>query len=128
VVVVGIVVAAVVAFVASSLYYAAVTPLERRVLGGAAPDRGRPGPGKVVAELVRTAVVAAAFAWLARRADLADLPGALGLAAVLWAGFPLVLLTGSVLWERVAPVTAAVHAGDWLLKLALVGLAVGLLH
>lgn len=127
-VVVGVVVAAVVAFMASSLYYAAATPVERRVLGDAARDRGRPGPGKVLAELVRTAVVALVFAVLAGRAGLAGLPGALGVAALLWVGFPLVLLTGSVLWEGVPPVTAAVHAGDWLLKLGLVAVAVGLLH
>jgi hypothetical protein len=42
--------------------------------------------------------------------------------------FPVVLLTGSVMWEKVAPVTAAMHSGDWLLKLALIAVAIGLLH
>ncbi len=124
----GIAVAAVAAFVLSSVYYVAVTPLERRVLGDAALDRGRPQAWKVLAELLRTAVVAGAFAWIASRAGQESLPGSLGLAAVLWAGFPLVLLTGSVTWERVPPVTAALHAGDWLLKLVLLGVVIGLLH
>jgi hypothetical protein len=39
-----------------------------------------------------------------------------------------VLLTGSVIWEGVPPVTAAVHCGDWLLKLLLVAVVLGLLH
>jgi hypothetical protein len=36
--------------------------------------------------------------------------------------------TGSIIWERAAPVTAAIHAGDWLLKLVLIAVIIGLLH
>jgi hypothetical protein len=32
------------------------------------------------------------------------------------------------LWEKVHQATAAMHAGDWLLKLLLIALAVALLH
>jgi hypothetical protein len=127
-IVIGVAVAAVAAFIASSLYYALITPAERRVLGDRAIDRGRPAPWKVAAELVRTAVVAAGFAWIASQAGLEHLPAALGLAAVLWIAFPAVLLTGSVTWEKVPPITAAIHAGDWLLKLLLIAVAVGALH
>jgi hypothetical protein len=127
-VVLGIAVAAVAAFVVSSVYYAAATPVEQRVLGDAATDRGRPGPWKIGSELVRTTVVAAVFAWIASRAHGLAVPGALGLALAAWLAFPVVLLSGSVMWERVAPVTAAMHAGDWLLKLALIAVAIGLLH
>jgi hypothetical protein len=98
------------------------------VLGDAAMDRGRPGPGKIGAELVRTMVVAAVFAGMAARAHDLAVPGAFGLALAAWLAFPVVLLTGSVMWERVAPVTAAMHTGDWLLKLALIAVAIGLLH
>ena len=126
--VLGIAVAAFAAFVVSSVYYTLATPLEQRAVGGGALDRGRPAAGKVVAELVRTAVVAAVLAWIATRADLLTLPGTLLLALVAWVGFPAVLLTGSVLWERVAPFTAAMHAGDWLLKLLLIGAVLGALH
>jgi hypothetical protein len=125
---IGVLVAAVAAFLASSGYYAAATPLERRSLGAAALDRGRPQPWKVLAELGRTAVVAAGFAWVAGRAGLESLPGGLALAALLWLAFPAVLLSGSVMWERVPPVTAALHAGDWLIKLLLVAVVIGLLH
>ena len=127
-IVVGVVVAALVAFLASSGYYLAVTPVERRVLGAAALDRGRPGPAKAIAELLRTALVATVFGFLAARAGPQPLPGSLALAVILWAGFPLVLLSGSVLWERVPPVTAAMHAGDWLVKLLLIAAITGLLH
>jgi hypothetical protein len=124
----GIAAAAVAAFILSSVYYAVVTPLERRAVGTAALDRGRPLPWKVLTELVRTAVVASAFAWIARRSgDLGVSHGSL-LAVILWVGFPLVLLTGSVIWEKVHPATAAMHAGDWLIKLLLIAVILGLLH
>jgi hypothetical protein len=127
-IVVGIAVAALASFVVSSVYYVAMTPLERRALGDRALDRGRPHAARVVAELVRTAVVAGAFAWIAARAQLLTLPGSLGLALVAWIGFPVTLLTGSVTWERTPPVTAAIHAGDWLVKLLLIATILGLLH
>lgn len=127
-IVVGVVVAVVAAFVISSVYYTAVTPLERRALGEAALDRGRPQAWKVLTELLRTAVLASVFAWVAVRTALESLPGSLALAVVVWLGFPLVLLTGSVIWERVPRVTAAIHAGDWLIKLVLLAVAIGLLH
>jgi hypothetical protein len=125
---IGVLVSAVAAFLASSGYYAAVTPIERRSLGDAAIDRGRPRPWKVLAELVRTAMVAAVFAWLAARSVLESLPGSLVLALLLWLAFPAVLLTGSILWERVPPITAAIHAGDWLIKLLLIAVVIGLLR
>src|SRR5262244_814917 len=80
-IVVGVVVAAVAAFVISSAYYAVATPVERRVLGASAIGRGRPRAWKVLTELLRTAVVAGVFAWIAARAELASLPGSRGLAA-----------------------------------------------
>lgn len=124
----GTAVASFAAFVVSSVYYSVLTPYEQRTLGERALDRGRPGPLKIVGELLRTALVAAAFAWVAGRTDLLDLPGALLLAAVLWLGFPVALLAGSVTWEKTPPVTAAIHAGDWLLKLLLIGAVLGALH
>ena len=127
-IVLGIAAAAVAAFIASSVYYALTSPVERRVLGARALDRGRPQPWKIAAELLRTAVVAGVFAWVAAESGRLSLPGALPLALVLWLGFPVVLLTGSVAWEKAAPVTAAIHAGDWLLKLVLVAAIVGALH
>jgi Protein of unknown function (DUF1761) len=114
--------------VASSVYYAVFTPLERRILGDRALDRGRPGPVKVVIELARTVVVAVAFAWIAAQSHREALPGVWLLALVAWIGFPVTLLTGSITWEQTPPVTAAIHAGDWLAKLLLIAAIVGALH
>ncbi|GIG69475.1 DUF1761 domain-containing protein [Phytomonospora endophytica] len=121
----GITLAAIAAFILSSVYYALLAPVERKALGGKALDRGRPTPVKIVAEIVRTAAVAAVFAWIASEAGRLSLPDALPLALLLWVGFPVAILTGSVAWEKAAPFTAAMHAGDWLLKLLLIAAIVG---
>src|SRR4051794_21183331 len=127
-IILGVAVAAAAAVLLSSIYYTVTTPLERRALGDAAIDRGRPVPWKVGTELARTAVVAAGFSWIAARGSGLHLPDVLVVALVAWITFPVVLLTGSVIWEGVRPITAAIHAGDWLLKLVLIAVAVGLLH
>ena len=41
----------------------------------------------------------------------------LAIALLAWLAFPVVLLTGSVMWEDVPFKLAAVHAGDWLGKM-----------
>jgi hypothetical protein len=48
------------------------------------------------------------------------------LGLVLFAGFPFVLLTGSVLWDKVDWRLAAIHGGDWFLKLLVISLIIGL--
>jgi len=128
VIILGIAAATLAAFVVSSVYYTLVTPIEQRTVGAAALDRGRPGPAKVLTELLRTAVTAAVFAWVADRAGDLNVGDGVVLALVVWVGFPLVLLTGSVIWEKVSPVTAAMHAMDWLVKLLLISVVLGLLH
>ena len=49
---------------------------------------------------------------------------AVSLFVVSSVGFPFVLLTGSMIWDKV-PATAALHADDWLLKLVVITAIVG---
>jgi hypothetical protein len=60
------------------------------------------------------------LARLVRGLGVSTGPGAAGLAVLLWIGFPFVLWTGAIMWENVPVELAAIHAGDWLLKLVLV--------
>ena len=46
----------------------------------------------------------------------------------LWIGFPVVLLAGSVFHENVPWKLAALHAGDWLVKLLVIAVIVGVWH
>ncbi len=74
----------------------------------------------IALELVRSLVVAVTVAALAAGLGLDGLTQALLLGLALWVAFPVVLLLGSVIHERVPPLLAAIHSGDWLLKLAAV--------
>jgi hypothetical protein len=53
-------------------------------------------------------------------------PEAATLAVSLWVAFPAILLVGSVIWDDVPPRLAAIHAGDWLMKLLLIAVIVGI--
>lgn len=46
----------------------------------------------------------------------------------LWVGFPLILWTGAILWEGTRWKLAAVHGGDWLIKLLAMGALIGALQ
>jgi Protein of unknown function (DUF1761) len=63
---------------------------------------------------------------VARACHLHTVGSAVLLGLVLWTGFPVVLLTGSMMWEKVPAPTALLHAGDWLLKLVVIAAIVGL--
>ncbi|MGY1671946.1 DUF1761 domain-containing protein [Geodermatophilus sp. SYSU D00710] len=111
-------------FVASSAWYAAFGSRLARLDEAYAT----PGPSPAVVapvELVRTGVVATAVSLLADRLPASGPREALALGAGLWAAFPVVLLTGSVVHEKVPWEQAAIHAGDWLVKLLLVSSIVG---
>ena len=122
----AIIVAAVAVFAVSTVYYIVFTGRLKELSAAYADAEGSPPPGKVVAEIVRSLVVGAVVAGLVSVIGITDLGGAVQLALALWIGFPVVLLTGSVLWEKVPPMLAAIHAGDWLLKLLIIAVIVTL--
>lgn len=118
-------VAAVAAFAASSVYYI----LLGRQLATLSPvyaDTTQPPAWKVAQEPVRNIVVASVVAGLASRLEIEDWIGSLQLAAALWIAFPVMLLAGSVIHENVPWKLAAIHAGDWLMKLVLIAVIVGI--
>ncbi|MEU4248668.1 DUF1761 domain-containing protein [Amycolatopsis sp. NPDC026612] len=118
-----VLVASVAAFVVSSAWYTAFGRVWARL--SATGATARPSPWRMGAEFARTLVLVTVFAVLVRAVGVDGVPGALGLAVLAWAGFPVVILAGSVLHERVPVRLAALHAGDWLLKIAVVAMIVG---
>lgn len=112
-----VLVAALAAFVAAFAYYVVLGAQLAR-LGSAATG---PAPAWMLpVELVRTLVVTAVVAVVVALGDVEGwLPGA-ALGVALWLGFPVVLLSGSVVHEKVPWRIAALHSGDWLVKLVLV--------
>ena len=71
-------------------------------------------------------MLACVNAYLVKHVGVASLTGGARLGLILWIGFPLVLLTGSIMWEDVPWKLAAIHAGDWLLKILLMTVIVGI--
>jgi hypothetical protein len=117
--------ATVAAFALSAVWYGTLSGVLGR-LSPAYADSGAMRPGQILLEVLRCAVVVAVLALACARMDVTGVGAALLVALLAWAGFPLVLLTGSVLHERVPWRLAAIHAGDWLIKLVAVTLIVAL--
>lgn len=122
----AIVVAAVAVFVVSTVYYIVFTSQLKQLSAAYADADARPPAWKPVVEVVRSLVVGTLVAGLVSIIGIADLVGALQLALALWIGFPVVLLLGSVIWEKVPPMLAVIHSGDWLLKLVVIAMIVTL--
>jgi hypothetical protein len=112
--------ATVVAFVLSSAWYVALADQLAAVSPAAAAAGDRVPPWTVAAELLRSLVAVTVVAGLAAETGTDDWTGGLWLGLALWVGFPLVLWAGAMLHERAPWRLAAIHAGDWLVKLLVV--------
>ena len=123
-----IAVAAVAAFLVSTMYYIAFAKqyaeLRQQMNPNARVDEARPPAWKVLVELVRSAIVATVLAGFASLIDIDDWSGAVWLGLSVWVGFPVVLLVGSVVWDNVPSRLAAIHAGDWLIKILIITVVV----
>jgi Protein of unknown function (DUF1761) len=122
---VAVAVAAVAVWIVSTVYYIGFTK-QLAALHPAYADASdvRPPPWKIVIELIRNLVVASVVAWLASRLDVSEWADGAALGLTLWVGFPVALWTGAVMWEKVPVKLAAIHAGDWLLKLVVIAVIV----
>jgi len=121
----AIVGATVAAFAFSSVWYI-VFAKQRARLNSAAATKARPPSWMMPVELLRTLVLALVLAGLASQLRIADGTSAVKLAVALWIGFPLILLSGSVIYENVPWKLAAIHVGDWLGKLLVIAIVVSL--
>jgi hypothetical protein len=122
----AVLVAAVVAFVASAAWYIAFSKQRATLSPAAAASAGRPQPTQILLELARNLVLAFVLAYLVRQINVTTATRAASLGLLLWIGFPFILLSGSVIYENVPWRLAAIHAGDWLIKLLLIPVIIGL--
>lgn len=76
-------------------------------------------------EFARTLVIAGVAAGVASVANVDSWVGGVALSLALWVGFPLMLWVGAVLHEGTGHRLAVIHAGDWLIKLVLIGAIAG---
>jgi hypothetical protein len=111
--------AVVAAFIASSLWYSPVIFGKQFIeLSGMSSAAG-PAGTKIALELLRNVVLALVILRLTSLLRFADWKNAMKLSALLWIGFPAILLSGSVMWQGVPAALALIHAGDWLMKIFL---------
>jgi len=118
-----ILVASIAAFALGGMYYAVLGEQLASVSAVAAASQ-EPPPWKLAVELLRWLILAAVVAGLAVRGEIDQWSGGLMLGAALWIGFPLVLWIGAVIHENTPWKLAAIHAGDWLVKLLVVAVIV----
>lgn len=115
----AIAVATFAAFVFSGIYYTIlnkrITNLRKSYLGESAVADAKMSPTTVIIELARTFVLGLAMAYAVINAQ--NITQALVVVVWLWIAFPVVLLVGSVIHERVPVGLAMIHAFDWLVKL-----------
>jgi hypothetical protein len=93
-------------------------------LSGVGPSAG-PNVGKIVGELGRNLILAYVLGRFVVLLEVVDWKGALNLGVWLWIGFPVLLLSGSVMWQNVPWMLATIHAGDWLVKILLIAVILG---
>jgi hypothetical protein len=128
-----VLVAAVAVFVLGWLWYSPLLFLKPwmrlRGLDPVAAMAGAKMPGgKLLIELARCLVLAYVIARFVALLGITTWIGALHFGLFLWIGFPVILLTGSVLWDNTPFGVAAIHARDWLVKLLVISIIVSLWH
>ena len=107
------------AFLLGGAYYAALG--EQLVAASGASGEEELPPWKFSLEFLRGVILAAIVAGIAVQGEIDEPAGGLALGLALWVGFPAVLWGGAVLHGETAAKVAAIHAGDWLLKLLVLG-------
>ena len=112
--------AALVSFVIGFLWYSVLFGADYAALrpGYAGEIAARPSAVVVVMEFIRCLIVASALAYLINRLGISTLREALVLAVVVWGGFQVAGLVGSVLHEGYPIKLYAIHMGDALAKVA----------
>jgi hypothetical protein len=124
-----VLVSAVVVFVLGWLWYSPLLffkPWMRaRGMDPAAAMAGAKMPGgKLVIEFARCFVLSFVIFRFVSLLGIVRVIGAVHFGLSVWIGFPVLILVGSVLWENTPWKVAAIHAGDWLVKLLVVPIIV----
>lgn len=118
-----IIVATIAAVLFSAVYYIIlnrqVVAARATIYAGERSKRPSMTVTKLTIEIVRTFVVGLFVAYAIALLNLLYIQQAVMLALWLWIAFPVVLLVGSVVHEKLPVKLAIIHAGDWLVKLAI---------
>ena len=121
----AVVVAAVLAFVVSAIWYIVFGKELAKVSPAFAEGRRKRQPWKMLVVIAQSLVIALVLAYVLGLIGTVDWVEAMGIGVLLWIGLSAMQWVGSILWENVPFKMAAIHAGDWLVKLVLIAVIVG---
>ena len=129
----AILVSTVVIFILGWLYYSPLLfykPWMRaRGLDPAAAMTGAKMPmGRMLVELIRCFVLSLVLVRLVDLVHITSVLIAVHFSGLMWLGFPVVLLVGSVIWENVPKKVALIHSGDWLVKMVVIPIIAVVMH
>jgi uncharacterized protein YebE (UPF0316 family) len=118
----AIVVTTLAAFIFSSVWYTVFGKARMKLLGNdlsATADIRRVPTWKKLLELARTFVVTLVMAHVIALTAIVSWLDAVQLGIWIAIGFPVMILVGSVTWDKRPWQLAAIHAGDWIIKVLL---------
>ena len=123
-IIIGIALATLLSFVASAVFYA-LPPVSKLIAQESSPRAGVPVPAQIGSVVLRSLLTSSLVAGLMVAANWhgAGVGALLGLSLTI---LPFVLLFGSVIHEGTGVRVAAIHLTDWIVKLIIIGAAVGL--
>ena len=78
--------------------------------------------------IAQSLVIALILAYFLGLIGNVDWWGAIRIGVLLWIGLSAMQWVDSIMWEKVPFKMAAIHAGDWLVKLVLIAVIVGVWH
>lgn len=115
---VSVILATVAAFIVSSIWYIIFGEvwMELRGIDPASAANQSMLAWTIAGEFGRTLILAHVMAWFVAALDINNGRKVLKLCLLIWIGFPVVILSGSVIHENVPWKIAAIHAGDWFVK------------
>ncbi len=122
----AVIVAAVAAFVGSSAWYvvfgnelAKVSPVFAEL------QAQKPAAWRMLVVFAGSLVLSFVLAFVIGLKGDVTWMGAVGIGCLLWLGLSAVQWVSSMVWENVPVTMAAIHAGDWLMKLVVISAIVG---
>jgi Protein of unknown function (DUF1761) len=122
----AVIAATLVTFLVSSLYYSPLGFGHVWQEYSAGPVAGsKPSVGLALGEFARTLFLAYMLAYFFVRLGVTGWQDALRLGLYLWAAFSATQWVGGIMWEHSPLPLAALHAGDWLVKILLMALILG---
>jgi hypothetical protein len=114
--------------VVTTLWYVALQGVHAQLqptnAGHIVDYRTAPVAAKII-DFLRGFLVAGVLAYLIHATGVSTGSDSIKLAVILWIGFPVVLLIAPIIWGDQSWKLAVFHSGDWLVKLLVMTVIIG---